>query len=239
MSGFLSEIIGQMDRSTAGSEDTARKVLQMCGRKKPQNALFFGDDIITPQLIAKETGAQVLATFGEEQRVGSAVKAGLNARQVGAFEIAATNGGWDMVWYNGLTEPDGIARRLEQLHDSLAAGGVGVYRTLCWLIDPSLDTKGFVEHRFGRPVHLDEVLRLAKAQGFAIEDFYISPRSDWKQSFYEPLSELVQTYENALARAHENSGDAAAGIGEINREMYMFDLHSEEYSFVYYILRKK
>ena len=235
MSGFLSEIIGQMDRSTAGSEDTARKVLQMCGRKKPQNALFFGDDIITPQLIAKETGARVLATFGEEQRVGSAVTAGLDARQVGAFEISTTDGGWDMVWYNGLTEPDGVSRRLEQLHDSLAAGGIGVYRTLCWLIDPSLDTKGFVEHRFGRPVHLDEVLRLAKEQGFAIEDFYISPCSDWKQSFYEPLSELVSAYENA----HERSGDAAAGIGEINREMYMFELHSEEYSFVYYILRKK
>ena len=235
MSGFLSVIIGQMDRSTAGSEDTARKVLKMCGGKLPLNALFFGDDIFTPRLIAEETGARVLATFGEEQRANAAAEAGLNARQVGAYEIAETDDGWDMIWYNGLTDPDGVARRLEQLHNSLAAGGVAVYRTLCWLIDPSLDTKGFVEHRFGRPVHLDEVLRLAKDQCFDAEDFYIAPRSDWKQNFYEPLSELVQTYENA----HESTGDTAAGIGEINREMYMFDLHSEEYSFVYYILRKK
>ena len=236
MSGFLSAIIGQMDRSTAGSEDTARRVLQMCGGKKPRNALFFGDDIFTPQLIAKETGAKVLATFGEEQRVSAAASAGLEARQVGVYEIAATDGGWDMIWYNGLTEPDGVSRRLEQLRDSLTAGGIAVYRTLCWLIDPSLDTKGFVEHRFGRPVHLDEVLRLAKEQKLAIEDFYIAPRSDWKQSFYEPLSKLVQSYENARG---STDGDVAAGVGEINREMYMFDLHSEEYSFVYYVLRKK
>lgn len=236
MSGFLNAIIGRMDRSTAGSEDTARRVLKMCGGKTPRNALFFGDDIITPQLIAKETGARIMATFGEEQRVNAAAEVGLDARQVGAFEIAATDGGWDMIWYNGLTEPDGAARMLEQLHDSLTNGGLAVYRTLCWLIDPSLDTKGFVEHRFGRPVHLDEVLRLAKEQGFAIEDFYIAPRSDWKQNFYEPLSELVSAYENS----RENTdGDASAGIGEINREMYMFDLHSEEYSFVYYVLRKK
>lgn len=236
MSGFLSAIIGQMDRSTAGSEDTARRVLQMCGSKKPQNALFFGDDIFTPQLIAKETGARVLATFGEEQRVDAAAKAGLDARRVGAFEITSTDGGWDMIWYNGLTEPDGIARHLELLRDSLSAGGVAVYRTLCWLIDPSLDTKGFVEHRFGRPVHLDEVLREAKEQKFTVEDFYISPRSDWKQSFYEPLSELVQTYENGR---ESTDSDVAAGVGEINREIYMFDLHSEEYSFVYYVLREK
>lgn len=239
MSGFLSEIIGQMDRSTAGSEDTARKVLRMCSVKTPQNALFFGDDIFTPRLIAEETGARVQATFGEEQRAAAAANAGLNARQVGAYELVTTDGGWDMIWYNGLTEPDGITRMLEQLHDGLAAGGVAVYRTLCWLIDPSLDTKGFVEHRFGRPVHLDEVLRLAKEQGFATEDFYIAPRSDWKQSFYEPLSELVRAYEDALSRSHESTGDAAAGIGEINREMYMFDLHSEEYSFVYYVLRRR
>ena len=236
MGGFLSVMIGQMDRSTAGSEDTSRRVLKMCGGKKPRNALFFGDDIFTPRLIAEETGAHVLATFGEEQRVDAAAKAGLDARQVGAFEITAVDGGWDMIWYNGLTEPDGIARRMEQLRGNLSAGGAAVYRTLCWLIDPSLDTKGFVEHRFGRPVHLDEVLREAKEQKFTVEDFYIAPRSDWKQSFYEPLSKLVQTYENARG---STDGDVAAGVGEINREMYMFDLHSEEYSFVYYILRKK
>lgn len=233
MSGFLNAIIGQMDRSTAGSEDTARKVLQMCSGKKPQRVLFFGDDIFTPQLIAKETGARVLAMFGEEQRVNDAAKIGLDTRQVGAYEIMTTDGGWDMVWYNGLTEPDGLTRRLEQLRDSLAAGGVTVYRTLCWLIDPSPDTKCYVERRFGRPVYLDAVLREAKEQGFATEDFYIAPKSDWKQNFYDPMSVLV--------RRLEGTGDdeTAAGIGEVNKEIYMFDLHSEEYSFVYYVLRSK
>lgn len=236
MSGFLSAIIGQMDRSTAGSEDTARRVLQMCGGKKPHNALFFGDDIFTPQLIVKETGARVLATFGEEQRANAAAEAGLNSRRVGAYELTETDGGWDMIWYNGLTEPDGTARRLEQLRDSLSADGTAVYRTLCWLIDPSPDTKSYVEHRFGRPVHLDEVLRSAKEQGFSTEDFYIAPRSDWKQNFYDPLSALVRSFENAR---EITDGDVSAGVGEINREIYMFELHSEEYSFVYYILRKK
>lgn len=231
MSGFLSVIMGQMERSTAGSAETASKVLQMCSGKA-EKTLFFGDDIITPQLIEKETGARVLATFGEEARAEAAAKAGLDARQVGAYELAATDGGWDMIWYNGLTEPDGIAGRLEQIKNSLAAGGVAVYRTLCWLIDPSPDTKGYVEHRFGKPVHLDEVLRLAKESGFAVEDFYIAPRSDWKQNFYEPISELVKAHENM-------DSDAAAGVGEINREIYMFDLHSEEYSFVYYVLRSR
>ena len=47
------------------------------------------------------------------------------------------------------------------------------------------------------------------------------------------MSELVRRFEGA------EDDEAAAGIGEINKEIYMFDLHSEEYSFVYYILRSK
>lgn len=232
MNGFFNAIIEQMDRSTAGSEDTARRVLQMC-KDKPRKALFFGDDVVTPRLISEETGARVLATFGEQNRTEAALALGMSAKMVGAYEIVPEENGWDMIWYNSLCEPDGIPRRLEQLREHLAEGGVAVYRTLCWLIDPSPDTRSYVTHRFGRPVPLDEVLREAKEQGFSTEDFYIAPKSDWRQNFYEPMTELVRKLEGIA------DGETAAGIGEINKEIYMFELHSEEYSFVYYILKRR
>lgn len=233
MGNFLSAIVEQMDRSTAGSEDTARRVMQMC-KCKPRNALFFGDDVLTPSLIAKTTGAKLLATFGERFRAERAAALGLDARTVGAYEVTKTDGGWDLIWYNGLTEPDGVPRRLEQIRGALSEGGTAVFRTLCWLIDPSLDTKSYIERRFGRPEPLDEVLRQAKERRFSIEDFYIAPKSDWRRSFYEPMSELVRKPEGAVS-----DDDAASGIGEINKEIYMFDLHSAEYSFVYYVLKAK
>lgn len=233
MGNFLSAIVEQMDRSTAGSEDTARRVLQMC-KGSPKNALFFGDDVFTPQLIAETMGAALLATFGERFRAESAAASGLDARTVGAYEVTKTDGGWDFIWYNGLTEPDGVSRRLEQIRCALSEGGTAVFRTLCWLIDPSLDTKSYIERRFGRPEPLDEVLRQAKEQGFLIEDFYIAPKSDWRRNFYEPMSELVRKLEGAVVE-----DDTASGIGEFNKEVYMFDLHSAEYSFVYYVLKAK
>ena len=233
MGSFMSAVIGNMERSTAGSEETSQRVLKMCGDIKPKNALFLGDDCYTPRLISEKTGADVLAAFAEQTRVDAAAKIGLNAQKAGAYELLPAENGWDLMWYNGLTEPDGVPRRLEQIRERLAKGGTAVYRTLCWIIAPSPDTKCYVEHRFGRPVPLDEVLREAKEQGFAIQDFYIAPKSDWKQNFYEPMSELVRRFEGA------EDDEAAAGIGEINKEIYMFDLHSEEYSFVYYILRSK
>lgn len=232
LSGILNTIFEQLERSTAGSEETAKRVLGMC-RGEFKTALFLGDDISTPQLIARETGARVLATFGEEHRAAMAAELGMDARRVGAYELCDTDGGWDLIWYNGLTEPDGVPRRLEQLQEKLSKGGTAVYRTLCWLIDPSPDTKSYVERRFGRPVTLDAVLREAKAVGFSAEDFYIAPKSDWKRNFYEPMSAAVHDLEGA------SDSDVAAGVGEINKEIYMFDLHSEEYSFVYYILRSK
>lgn len=237
MGGVFNIVFEQMERSTAGSEETARRVMAMRGADAVKNALFFGDDVFTPQLIAKETGASVLASFYEDHRAAKAAELGLDARTVGAYELAATEGGWDLIWYNGLTEPDGVSTRLEQLRDCLASGGTAVFRTLCWLIEPSLDTKSYVEHRFGRPVPLDEVLREAKEQRFEIKDFYIAPKSDWRRNFYEPMSELVNGIKDDREKADDS--DVEFGIGEINKEMYMFELHSEEYSFVYYVLKAK
>lgn len=229
--GFVNILIEQLDRSTAGSEDTVRKVLKMCSIKSADKLMFFGDDLHTPRIIAEETGASVTAAFAEEQRARAAEQAGLRSKKVGMYEVLETDGGWNVIWYNGLTEPDGIPRRLEQLRGNLTNGGIAVYRTLCWLIDPSPDTKSYIDRRFGKPVPLDAVLREAKSAGFAVEDFYIAPKSDWKQHFYEPMSELVKRFEGL-------DSEEAAGIGEINKEIYMFDLHSEEYSFVYYVLRR-
>ena len=60
--GFVNDLIARMERSTAGSEETARRVLEMSGIKKTDNVLFFGDDLCTPRLIA-DAGADVMAMF--------------------------------------------------------------------------------------------------------------------------------------------------------------------------------
>ncbi len=229
---FISNLIREMDRSTAGSAETASKVMELCGALKCESALFVGDDSATPRIIAEKTGTKPLTAFYEQHRADSAAALGFEARVVGAFELPEKVGGWEFVWLNCGAEPDGVPLRLERLYGSLKKGAVAVYRTLCWLIDPSPDTRGYVERRFGRPVPLDAVLRFAKEQRFKTRDFYIAPKTDWTNNFYRPLSELVKKYEGA------SDDEAAAGIGEINKEMYMFELHSEEYSYVYYILEK-
>lgn len=229
---FYNDLLMQMERSTAGSEDTARKVMELCGSISAQNALFFGDDLFTPSLIAKKTRAGLLATFYEKFRAEKAAALGMTTRVVGAYEIASFEGGWDFIWFNGSAEPDGVARRFEQLREGLKKGKTAVYRTLCWLIDPSPDTKSYVERRFGRPMPLDRVVPAAKEAGFKVLDFYISPRSDWTENYYRPMNELL----GKIERSDVESGEDGTGIGEVNKETYMFELHSEEYSYVYYIL---
>lgn len=229
---FISNLILEMERSSAGSDETARRVMQLCGTVKCERALFVGDETATPRIIAEKTGVRPLSAYYEQHRADSAAALGFETCTVGAFELPETEGGWEFVWLNCGTEPDGVPMRLERLYGSLRKGAVAVYRTLCWLIDPSPDTRAYVERRFGKPTPLDAVLRFAKEQRFKIRDFYIAPKTDWTNGFYRPLSELVSRFEGA------SDNETAAGIGEINKEIYMFDLHSEEYSFVYYILEK-
>ncbi len=230
---FISSLFMQMERSTAGSDQTTRDVMRSCGSVSGEKALFFGDDYFTPKHISEATKAKVTAAYYESFRAEKAAEYGLTAQNVGAFQIPEINGGWDFIWFNGCIEPDGIERRLEQLKLAMKPKSKAVYRALCWLIEPSPDTRGYVERRFGYPESLDGVIRKAKEQGFKVLDFVISPRSDWTHGFYEPMNDLVKSL------AGEGDGldsDVQSGIGELNKEMYMFNLHSEEYSFVYYIL---
>ena len=228
----IGNLINNLDRPTAGSEETAARVLSLCGNVSPKNALFIGDEYFTPTLVKKQTGAEVSACFFEQFRADRAAAMGFPARVVMPFEILQNEPAWDFIWYNGISSLEGSARLLEQIHDNLEKGGTAVFRTLCWLIEPSPDTKCYVERRFGKPEALDAVLRNAKEQGFKIRDFYIAPKTDWTHGLYEPLKAAMQQLEGVSEDGEET------GISELNKEMYMFDLHSEEYSFVYYILEK-
>lgn len=229
----IGSLINGLERPSAGSEDTAKRVLELCGNISPKNAVFIGDESFTPALIKERTKADVLACYAEPHRAERAEKAGLTAKVSMPFEIPERSGGkWDFIWYNGVTSFDGASRLPELIYEALEKGGTAVFRTLCWLIEPSPDTRCYVERRFGKPEALDAVLRNAKEQGFKIRDFYIAPKTDWTHGLYEPLSSAMQTLEGA------SEDGAETGISELNKEIYMFELHSEEYSFVYYILEK-
>jgi len=224
-----------MERSSAGSRDTAETVLSMCGDIRLRSALFAGDDLYTPKLISERTGCDLLSVFTDEERTKQALGIGLDARTVRLFELPECDEGYDFLWYNGFAEYDGVETRLDRIKSAVKPGGTAVYRTLCWLIDPSPDTYGYCTRRFGVIEPFDKVLGIAKEQGFKIKDFYIAPKTDWTKSFYAPLSAAAAEYE----RTHPESADVLSAMNELRRETDMFELHCEEYSYVYYILLRK
>lgn len=226
---FISNLTAQLERPTAGSRKTAEEVMKLCGNVKAKTALFVGDDTDTPKVIENALGIKITAGYAEQIRVDRAIERGLSAKQVMPFELPAIKDGWEFLWYNGLTEPDGVPRRLEELKNILKSGGTAVFRTLCYLIEPSLDTRCYVERRYGEPEELDRVLREAKEKGLKIRDFYIAPKTDWTIGLYEPIKDAMHKLESA------SEDEEASGIAELNKEIGMFELHSEEYSFVYYI----
>ena len=231
---FISRILSGMERSSAGSEETARAVLAMCGGDIPRDGsvLFVGDECVTARVIAQKL-PQVCVGMTDEARLERAVKEFPRAMRVQPFELPHVDGGYDFVWYAANVEFEPARARLSQLREAVKRGGTAVFRALCWLIDPSPDTAAYCAHRFGKLEHLDEVLREAKEQGFTVCDFYIAPKSDWTNGFYRPLLTRAEQYEGQ----REEYAEIDAGLREIKREADMFELHCEEYSYVYYILK--
>lgn len=221
---------GKMERSSAGSRATSEKVISLC--PKGSSALYIGDETVTPALL-KAAGWSTTAAITDELRAKSAVSAGLDVLEVQRFELPQGAENYDLLWYNGVVEYDSPELRLEQLKGSCKKGGTVVYRSLCWLIDPSPDTKAYCTRRFGVIRPLDGIIRAAKDAGFSVQDLYISPRSDWTTEFYSKLTAAAQEY----AGQHEGEASLTAGLSELQKEIDMFELHCEEYSYVYYILK--
>ncbi len=230
---FIGRLLWTMERSSAGSRETTEAVLSMCGDIKPSAALFAGDDCYTPSLIKERTGCAALSVFTDGERTKQALDMGLDARTVQLFELPKCDAGYDLVWYNGFVEYDGIDLRLEKIRSCVKHGGTAVYRTLCWLIDPSPDTQGYCTRRFGIIEPFDMVIFKAKEQGFKIRDFYIAPKTDWTKNFYIPLTAAALEYE----QSHPEEADVVSAMGGLRRETDMFELHCEEYSYVYYIMK--
>ena len=120
---FISVLLRDLERSSPGSAGTAKQVLSMLGGIAPKSALFVGDEITTPQLISGQFGCRLTSAFTDEFRAEQCRAVGLDASVVQLFELPGSDGGYDLVWYNGIVEFDGCAQRLEQLRAKLAKGG--------------------------------------------------------------------------------------------------------------------
>lgn len=226
---FVGELFGSLERSSAGSVNTVLEVLKRC-ESIGDNAFFVGDELATPREIAKHC-ADIFVGITEPQRAEQARHEFAKTALVGQFELPKDKCAFG--WYNTNSEFERTADRLVALRESVSRGGAAVFRALCWLIEPSPDTKSYCAHRFGQMRALDEVLREAREQGFSISDFYIAPKSDWTDGLYRPLLERADKF----GEERYASGEIDAGLREIKREADMFELHCEEYSFVYYILK--
>lgn len=228
---FVGELFGQLERSTAGSEETVRAVLTRCGAQEDNPAFFVGDETVTPRILAEQF-TQLRVGITEPIRAKKAMSEFAQAALVGQFELPQ-GGEFVFGWYNANAEFESAGARLAALKGCIKSGGTAVFRALCWLIEPSPDTAAFCARRFGALKPLDEIIRLARAQGFGVEDFYIAPKTDWTDGLYSPLLKRASEFEDE----RYEYGEIDAGLREIKREADMFALHCEEYSFVYYIMK--
>lgn len=230
---LISVLLHDLERSSPGSPDTSRQVLAMLGKTATEKALFVGDEVYTPRLIADSLKCSLTAAFTDDFRTAQGREAGLDSETVQLFELPGENGSFDLIWYNGIVEFDGCGQRLEQLRDKLKKGGTLVYRAVSWLTEPSPDTRTFCQRRFGQLLPLDRVLVLAKEQGWKLQDFYIAPKSDWTAGYYVPLVSAAERY----AGIHKEDSTVSLGMSELRKEAGIFSAHCEEYSCVYYILK--
>jgi len=230
---MIGELLHLLERSSPGSVDTAEQVLSALGKIRPQQSLFVGDDTDTPRLMLGRLGGALKAAFTDKFRAEQGRECGLDSTVVQLYELPKIEGGFDLIWYNGIVEFDGCRQRLSELRGRLKSGGILIYRAISRLTEASADVSDFCQKRFGEFLPLDKIVFLAKESGWQVLDFYIAPKSDWTTNYYIPLAAAAEEY----VGIHKEDSEVSLGMSELRKEVDIFNAHCEEYSCVYYILK--
>ena len=136
---------------------------------------------------------------------------------------------FDIVFCESAIEIIGFTKGLHEWKRLLKPNGYMVVSDISWLKNPSSESRKFWKDIYSEVDTIENKISQIKSEGYEFIDHVIVPKEDWK-SYHEKLEKNL----NAL------SGDKSAKefVGQIRKEIEMYRRHSDDYSYVFYIMRK-
>lgn len=136
---------------------------------------------------------------------------------------------FDIVFCEAAIEIIGFRKGLSEWKRLLKPDGHMVVSDISWLRNPSSESRKFWKNIYSEVDTIDNKISKIKSEGYEFIDYVIVPKDDWK-SYHEKLEKNL----NAL------SGDKSAKefVNQIRKEIEMYRHHSDDYSYVFYIMRK-
>jgi serine/threonine-protein kinase HipA len=143
---------------------------------------------------------------------------------------------FDVIWSEGAIYSIGFANGLKAWRKHLKPNGHIVVSECSWLTDsPGAATQTFWQENYPDMETRSGNVARAEAQGYQCLETFDLSQEDWWESFYTPQRRII-----AEMKKEFPASDLAAMqvLSEATKEADLFEAHGDEYTYIFYILRK-
>lgn len=136
---------------------------------------------------------------------------------------------FDIVFCDSSIEIIGFSKGLREWKRLLRPEGYMIVSDVSWLRNPSSQSKKFWKDTYGEVDTIENKISQIENEGFRFIDYVVVSKDDWKD-YHEKLEKNL----SAL------NGDKSAGefVGQLRKEMKTYRKNSDDYSYVFYVMKK-
>ena len=143
-------------------------------------------------------------------------------------------GEFDLIWSEGAIYLVGFAKGLKLWRRFLKPGGHVAVTECTWLTeDPSPDTRAFWNEAYPSMGTVASNVAAAERAGYEVIATQVLPPEDWWDEYFTPMrariAEMRRTY----------GEDAESVLASEEAEIALFENNPGQYSYVFYIMRRK
>lgn len=228
-----------LDRLSPGSDDTTLRVLNKIDDANISNILDIGCGVGQSTILLakyfKNAEVEAIDLFQhyldvlDEKISKNNLKSRVFTYKMDMNDPDFANEEFDIVFAEASSEIIGFKRALKEWKRLLKPNGYLIVSDVSWIQKPSSKSVKFWKSIYDEVDMIENKIEQAKNEGYDVIDYVIVPKDDWKD------------YHNRLEKNLDVlSSDKSAKefVGQIKKEIKFYRQNSDDYSYVFYIMRK-
>jgi SAM-dependent methyltransferase len=149
-------------------------------------------------------------------------------------DLGLAEGSFDLIWSEGALYIMGFREGLAACHNLLAPGGLMAVFELSWLQpDPPVECHQYFVNEYPAMVDIDTNVATIKNCGYDLLGQFTLPESAWKESYYHPLEDRLQSFRKKYATDPER----IEMIDSVQMEIDFYRKYSGYYGYVFYMMQ--